>query len=260
VISDSDGATVIAAVEALGKLRDSRAVEPLLRLLGKVSGEDRRTVARVLDELGESKWKGLIEGNTADFSRLGQTGDVRVFEPLVAALHNKDKDWRRSAARSLVTAVTSAMKNGLKSQFSIERWQQIRSTVQSHLDHEHPHGDWNEPHSDYKDHTCSHTDGSSHHDEHRHKDTGIGVAWPFTPAQMELFVAPPAGPSGGSQLSPPPTGTVRTQGTVYVVVCPGCRHSLRVCSAHAGKQGRCPKCKQVVDVPMSPPTDSTPDF
>jgi len=68
-----------AAAEALGKLGDTRAVEPLVAALRGEDVEVRRTAA----------WA------------LGEIGDARAVDPLIAALGDEDAEVRRVAARAL---------------------------------------------------------------------------------------------------------------------------------------------------------------
>jgi len=98
-----------AAAEALGKIRDLRAVEPLLSelesdntpegaviALGDIG--DRRAVDALLRALEHRD--SFVRQYAAE--ALGQTGDVRAVEPLIVALRNKDNDSvQRSAARAL---------------------------------------------------------------------------------------------------------------------------------------------------------------
>ena len=67
------------AVEALGKIRDARVVEPLMQALNDEHWDVRRKAA----------WA------------LGNIGDVRGVEPLIQALKDEYSDVRRQAARSL---------------------------------------------------------------------------------------------------------------------------------------------------------------
>jgi hypothetical protein len=69
-----------AAVEALGKIGDSRAVEPLIAAL-KDWDQDVRYAA--------------VEA-------LGKIGDSRAVGPFIAALNDKDWDMRKSAANGLI--------------------------------------------------------------------------------------------------------------------------------------------------------------
>lgn len=68
-----------AVAEALGKLGDTRAVEPLIAALQDEDVELRRAAAQALGEIGDS----------------------RAVEPLIAALRDKDIELRRVAARAL---------------------------------------------------------------------------------------------------------------------------------------------------------------
>ena len=66
------------AAEALGELKDARAVEPLILAL---NGED--------------------EGRFQAAFALGRIGDKRAVEPLILALNDKNEDVREKAAKAL---------------------------------------------------------------------------------------------------------------------------------------------------------------
>jgi hypothetical protein len=67
------------AAAALGKLGDTRAVEPLITVLGDKDRDVRRNAV----------------------AALGQLGDSRAVEPLITALRDEDRDVRRNAATAL---------------------------------------------------------------------------------------------------------------------------------------------------------------
>jgi HEAT repeat protein len=101
----------VAAARFLGRLRDSRAVEPLIQVLGRASyhpiaiavvdalGElgDMRAVDPLLNKL--SKWR--LDTRAAVAHALGKLGDSRAIEPLIACLTDPDVNVRSSAARAL---------------------------------------------------------------------------------------------------------------------------------------------------------------
>lgn len=95
-----------AAAEALGKLGDVQAVEPLIAAL-KYRGENvRRAATQALGRIWQLSY--LIKlGSNNNWERglaagaLGKLGDVRVVEPLIAALKDSDKDVRRAATGAL---------------------------------------------------------------------------------------------------------------------------------------------------------------
>jgi HEAT repeat protein len=125
------------AVEALGKLRDARAVEPLIVALEDDDWWVRSGAARALRKLGDTRavepliavlrdeeelvrqhalralgqiWQlpDLTRLGSNDRSvqeeaaeALGELGDTRAVEPLIAALKDKDKGVREKAAEAL---------------------------------------------------------------------------------------------------------------------------------------------------------------
>lgn len=72
-----------SAAWALGELKDPRAVEPLIGILGL---ERRRIATEALAKLGEPQWLEVIKGDNDDLVRLGKSSDTRVYESLVKAL------------------------------------------------------------------------------------------------------------------------------------------------------------------------------
>lgn len=76
---------VINAADALGLRGDSRAVEPLIAILGDKKAKVRLAASASLSALGEPKWKEIIKGDADDFPRLAGSGDPRAVEPLVKA-------------------------------------------------------------------------------------------------------------------------------------------------------------------------------
>jgi HEAT repeat protein len=98
-----------AAAQALGRLGDARAVEPLIQALVDVDEKVREAAAQALGRLGEISLEPLIQALVdvdADVRRaaaqaLGQLGDARAVEPLIQALEDMDADVRRAAAQAL---------------------------------------------------------------------------------------------------------------------------------------------------------------
>ena len=96
------------AAEALGELGSVKATDKLVLILGSWLEDDRRTAAQALEKLGEPKWRKLIEGDVNDFSRLAESGDPRVFDALMRAVkepadvirHDED-EVRRVVVESL---------------------------------------------------------------------------------------------------------------------------------------------------------------
>jgi HEAT repeat protein len=98
------------AVEALGEIGDSRAVEPLIAVLNSDNKNVRLVAAKALVKIGDPRVVEPLVAALKDMDRdvaeaaadaLGQIGDARTVEPLVAALKDKDKRVRRAAARAL---------------------------------------------------------------------------------------------------------------------------------------------------------------
>ena len=90
-----------AAAEALGRLGDARAVEPLIQALGDKRAEVRRAAGQALASLGQPVWEGRVRGDCGDYDRLGDSGDARAVEPLIRALRDEEKDARSKAAAAL---------------------------------------------------------------------------------------------------------------------------------------------------------------
>ena len=99
------------AGEALGKIGDLRAVEPLIKLLADSElGNYRHLVAEWLGDLGDpraveplanalSAWYPPTRRDAAE--SLGKIGDPRAFEPLLETLADSESEVRREAASSL---------------------------------------------------------------------------------------------------------------------------------------------------------------
>jgi HEAT repeat protein len=99
-LSDKKSQVRQKAVEALGKLGDTRAVEPLIIALKDNNSDVQETAAKALRKLKtptiesllvalkEPNWQ--IRERTAEV--LGNLGDTRAVKPLITALNN-DVDW-----------------------------------------------------------------------------------------------------------------------------------------------------------------------
>ncbi len=94
----------IAAAAALGQLKDPRAIESLIPLLGLGSGI-REAAAAALAGLGEFRWKEWIHGDDGDFARLGASGDPCAVQPLVKALRDNSRVVERSHAATALGAL-----------------------------------------------------------------------------------------------------------------------------------------------------------
>lgn len=98
----------IWAVEALGKLEDSRAVEPLIDVMVNNYGLIRSSAACALGHLGQpavaplltALREGKVQVRTSAAEALSQLGEL-ALEPLKAALGDEDELVRSSAARVL---------------------------------------------------------------------------------------------------------------------------------------------------------------
>jgi HEAT repeat protein len=182
-LKDGDWHVRGAAAEALGKIGDARAVKPLIPALKDGELYVLRAAADALDKMGwrpghdesgaaywvaKREWKKCIEmgklsvdpliaalkNGASDESRaagdaLGQIGDARAVEPLIAALGRRDWSPRTAAAESLFKLYRSAHLNRAHKSLILAQRGKITSD----------HGDEN--HSN-----CGHT------------DYGIGVEFP----------------------------------------------------------------------------------
>src|SRR5437879_1792962 len=78
-----------AAVDALRKIGDARAVEPLIAAL-KDTGDPRFPGVPAPGSAVSTLRRAAVDA-------LGQFGDARAVEPLIAALKDDDKDLREAA-------------------------------------------------------------------------------------------------------------------------------------------------------------------
>jgi len=103
-LSDPDAEIRLFATSAIGQSRDKRVIEPLLTSLQ--DDAMRLVVTRALGTLsGVSDLVQLGDNNAQTRQRaanaLGQLGDKRVIEPLIAALNDSDVGVRRQVAAAL---------------------------------------------------------------------------------------------------------------------------------------------------------------
>lgn len=99
----------LRAARALGKIKDARAVEPLILALRDKSRFVRKSVVKALKRIDLYAVEPLIMAleNTNEDSRrfvvkvLGRIGDTRAVEPLIRALGDKKWSIRVSAAEAL---------------------------------------------------------------------------------------------------------------------------------------------------------------
>ena len=106
-----------AAAKALGKLKDARAVVPLIAALEDESTGVRREAAEALGKSGDARAVEplivALRDKVTDVRRdaaeaLGELKDARAVEPLVAALSDREVRWK--AADALVKIGTLAVK------------------------------------------------------------------------------------------------------------------------------------------------------
>ena len=87
-LSCPDNAVLSAVADALGEISDPRAIDSLVRAFCLImpSGTHRRDIAKALEKLGEPKWIKFISGTAGDFRRLKELNDPRLpLEKLKAA-------------------------------------------------------------------------------------------------------------------------------------------------------------------------------
>jgi len=143
-----------SAAEALGELGDARAIEPLIQVIGDGAKEVRLAAAEALSQLGESQWSQWIKGDKEDFTRLGASSDPRAV-PLLITVISQNSEFRWEARRGAATALLEILSShpSLKLPNAQALFQSIR-----------------QPHED------QHSDAPATHDCHsdRHADRGIG--------------------------------------------------------------------------------------
>jgi HEAT repeat protein len=109
-LGDDRAGVRCAAAEALGKLSDTRAIEPLIKALGDGDYDVRGAAAGALGKLGdaraiESLISALGDGENgvrrAAADALGKLGDKRAVDSLVRALADREAPVRRAAVESL---------------------------------------------------------------------------------------------------------------------------------------------------------------
>jgi len=96
-----------AAAEALGQIRNVRAVEPLVDALKdnqyEVWAEAARALVQIRDAKAVEPLVAMLKGNRGREAAkaLGQIGDVRAVKPLITALQDEDSLMRDYAADAL---------------------------------------------------------------------------------------------------------------------------------------------------------------
>jgi len=107
LLDDKDWTVRCNAIDALGKVGDVRAVDPLIRLLNDEKAGFRASYA--LSKIGEPAVERLIElledesfaARNGVIDALGEIGDIRAIEPLLELLGNKDRSLRSDASYAL---------------------------------------------------------------------------------------------------------------------------------------------------------------
>jgi hypothetical protein len=109
VLQDRDlhKADRIAAALALGVLKDEKAIEPLVAVLG--SRDPGGSAANALQEIGPAAVGALVNtlGNKSWLARkraawaLGEIGDMRAAEPLIDALDDEKREVREAVTKAL---------------------------------------------------------------------------------------------------------------------------------------------------------------
>ena len=109
-LQDSDICVRWEATRALGKMKDSCAVEPLIAVLKDEDTYVREEAAESLGKIGDSRAVQPLVAALKDedsyvreeaAESLGKIGDSRAVQPLVAALKDEDSYVRKEAAESL---------------------------------------------------------------------------------------------------------------------------------------------------------------
>ncbi len=109
VLEDEDVSVQKYATDALGRIGDVRAVEPLLLAASKAGPSTLGKTQVALREIGEPAVEPLIAALQDEDSSvrrwaawaLGEIGDARAVEPLIAALNDRDFWVRRTTAEAL---------------------------------------------------------------------------------------------------------------------------------------------------------------
>jgi HEAT repeat protein len=99
----------IGAANALGLIKDERAVQPLIAAVGDPKGDVREAAVAALSKFGAISVEPLIEAlknSNEDFrsgaaDALGIIKDNRAVDPLIASLKDEESDVRESATRAL---------------------------------------------------------------------------------------------------------------------------------------------------------------
>jgi HEAT repeat protein len=105
------------AAQSLGEIGDARAVGPLIAVAKNGDKHIREAVSKALGQIGAPAVEPLIvalaTGNLLErciaATGLGQTGDFRAVEPLVAALHSLGENIPRASAEEIRGAAADSL-------------------------------------------------------------------------------------------------------------------------------------------------------
>jgi HEAT repeat protein len=100
----------IRAIQALGEIRDTKAIEPLIKKLGDPLHEIWQAAAEALGKMGEPAVESLIQAlkdekwdvRTGAARSLGGIGDNKAVDPLIQALKDRNLTVRIHATEALV--------------------------------------------------------------------------------------------------------------------------------------------------------------
>lgn len=94
-MKDGDDSVRRVVIKALGNLKDERAIEPLINVLGNEIAQENASITRIKEEINVIEFyaqvleKGWIQRDLA--AALGKIRDEKSMEPLVEALEEKDR-------------------------------------------------------------------------------------------------------------------------------------------------------------------------
>ncbi|MBW7863189.1 MAG: HEAT repeat domain-containing protein [Candidatus Hydrogenedentes bacterium] len=108
-LQSKDSDERLAAAEALGRLGDARAIDPLTEALGDANRNVRKAAAAALERLGVFEVEPHLRALQAKSAEvrlkaaraLGQLGDPRAVQPLIQTLGDPDTPVRRAAVSAL---------------------------------------------------------------------------------------------------------------------------------------------------------------
>ena len=127
-----------AACEALGKLGDVRAVEPLIALLGNWDSSVRQAACEALGKLGEGRLANAVIGALSgdarareELCRLATQRDVRAVELLIARLEDENYYVRKAVCEALnsIYKIVDPQIEGMCCRVHLTRFE--KNTIQS---------------------------------------------------------------------------------------------------------------------------------